>query len=230
MMYRTGRDDYPIFVGGTGFMVGFHRRAFLITAAHVLQVHGVTDASQVVVYPSDTARTPVKLLRLWTCEDPDNDSDSSDLAIMQIDVRSIGRRKRAHCILSDLTHPHSTANIGRYTRRYFFFGYPKEYMAVDYDAKHVASGQVFFQGNYAGEAPAKGVHRIEFANPRSVPDINGMSGSPVYSIPNVIGPIPDGAGVFSGMAIRGSATRGIIHFLDSETIRLALITALGQAA
>ena len=153
--------------------------------------------------------------------------DSSDLVIMRLDTSRVPRAVRAATRLLHLT-PEETTNWyeDRFSSKFFAVGYPKTHNFVDYASSTIKMGQVLLEGAYIGDGVADECHEGKFLNPLGITDFDGMSGSPVFSVRNVIGPAPTPR--FCGLAIRGGAVGGQIHFLSANVIRLALDEAVAS--
>jgi hypothetical protein len=225
--FATGLPKYPVSVAGSAFLVGYRQGIFVLTAKHVI---AGCPVSRVLVFPCEGSNTPMPFPESWHIEDSENDSDRSDLMLMRIELSGLAPKDRARARVVDLNRQ-SIFDWweARFNSTFFIFGYPALFNRVNYDTSHLESAQVFLRGNYAEPGIVDGCHQALFANPHGLDDFNGLSGSPVFCTLNQMPGKPEASPTFfCGIAIRGGASSGLIHFLGTEVIRDALDEVIDQ--
>ena len=222
VVFETGLSTTPFSMAGTAFLVGFDRKIFIVTARHVVREH---PPDRLLIFPTDGAPKPLTISQWWRIEDEEDEPDDSDLLLIQATVKGLSSALRRRSQLIHLTPPDASRWFPlRYTSRFFTFGFPTHLGSVDYDGKNIKPEQVFLEGNYSDAATTGNhVHAIRVRNPLALPSFDGLSGSPVFSLENVIG--RGGPPTFCGMALRGGTGAGVVHFLDAAVIMRALLSA-----
>lgn len=222
MVFETGIEGAAFSIIGTAFVVGFHRALFVVTARHVvrdLPVH------RLVLYPSDRSKNGLRLSDCWYVEDDDNEPDSSDLFLVRAELTKVPKSIRRSSHLLHLTPPQvSDWFKDRHSATFFIFGYPMVVNEADYAKSQINTQQIFLHGTYVGPSMADRCHELLLKNPLGLPDFNGLSGSPVFCLRNEIAAPTQPT--FCGMALRGGASSGRIHFLEASVILLALQEAI----
>jgi len=222
VVFETGIPDAPFSIAGTAFLVGFHRTFFVLTARHVV---GDWPVQRLMVFPSDRSKQGLRLSEWWHVKDDENEPDSSDILLVRAEVRDIPKSIRRSSHLLHLTPPNVTEWFeDRHNSTFFIFGYPTAVNEADYARAQIKTQQFFLHGTYIGPSVAHGCHEVRLQNPLALADFNGLSGSPVFSLRSEIA-IPRQP-TFCGMALRGSASSGRIHFLEASIILLALQEAI----
>ena len=223
-MFRTGVEETPVSIAGTAFLVGYGRHVYLVTAAHVTRGEPVFDS--LFVFPSDTAKKPLRFTRWWPIQafqGDELDEDASDISAIRIDMTQIARTDRKNSHVINLNSSRSWFGT-RFVSNFFFCGYPNTANSVDYFHREVNTAQFFLAGRYIRPDQHSGfTHQLSVdSDPHELQDFNGMSGSPVLSVAQLGSDsvMPK----FCGMALRGSANSRIVHFLEAE----ALVSTLAE--
>jgi hypothetical protein len=224
VLFDTGLPDAPFAIKGSSFFVGYGRSVFVASARHVIRDF---PAHKLIFYPTESSKYPVRVVSSWRVVDSANNADSSDLFLAKVDFTHLPRRVRARARIIHLDPPEATLWFDeRHTSTFFLVGYPSERNAANYELSQVLIAQVLVQGRYDGPAEAQGVHQLRLQNPLGL-DFDGLSGSPVFSMRHeVAAPAPLR---FCGLAIRGSGASGLVRFLGSDVVRLALREATEQS-
>lgn len=150
-----------------------------------------------------------------------DEPDESDLVISEVPLRSvdIGDRRKTHAL-------HVTEHIAdwfehRHDSRFFLFGYPREQNGVEFEDCNITTNQYLLTGRYDCRSTTSfSCHTIGIDSTQGLESLSGLSGSPVYCVPTGLGYRT--APYFCGIALRGSAASGRLHFLDSERILATL--------
>jgi hypothetical protein len=210
VMFWTDAEDAPVGVGGTMFIAGLGRSLFLLTAKHVV---GSCPVEKLLLLPCDGAQTPFHVARHWNVEDPLGDSDTADMFVMRTALAPLPPAIRNASRVLNLNIPSVWDWRGHAADSTFFvFGYPKSLTVVDYDDEKVDTSQALLAGRYVGPSLSDGCHALQMATPAEVESFDGFSGSPVLSTH------PERGTRFCGIAIRGSAASGRMHFISSEFV------------
>jgi hypothetical protein len=220
--FHTRIPEFPFGVAGTCLLIGHRGRVFVITAKHVVRDCPI---EQVVIFPAEGSTKGLPIPQYWRVLDETEDADRSDLLIMRAEISPLPKPILAAMRLFRLTPERTTEWFDdRFSSKFFVVGYPKAVNSVDYEVSTIKLAQVLLEGSYVGPGISDGCHEARFLNPLAIPDFDGLSGSPVFSVANVIGPAA--APRFCGIALRGGALGGQIHFLEAELVRHALDKAL----
>lgn len=219
VIFRTGLPETPVSIAGSAFVVGLGPSLYVLTAAHVVADY---PAHQLLVLPCEGATDVFHISHSWKVEHPFADQDATDLLIMRVTMDRLKRRIREQARVLDLRTEVGHWFEDRFSSTFFLFGFPKQFNSIDYDREEIDLSLAFLQANYVGPSHADECHEIKCYNPLGIESFDGarFSGSPVFAMRNDIGRTAPTR--FCGMAIRGGAASGRIHFLGVEVIRAAL--------
>lgn len=223
LVYRTGYQETPISLGGTYFLLEYQRRLFAITARHVVSN---IDPEELLLAINDTSLVSARILRQFN--PADEDSGDVDLVVYLLDIRHLIAKHRSQVQALELSTSDTDWLPLRYESTYFFFGFPLAHSSVDYgrNTTQALAQQHFFVAKYRGVSGLAHCHALQLVDTNGMGDLNGMSGSPVFAHQAAIGvaTLPR----FAGILLRGSATGGIVHFLNSQAIMTTLEEVLRQ--
>jgi hypothetical protein len=221
MVFQTGVRQAPFSLAGTWFMAGYRRTVFAVTARHVVRDH---PANQLLLFPTDASTEVLRVSEWWNVADEENDQDRSDVFVASIDFAHLSKRTQGRSRLVHLDPDASTQWFeDRHTSMLFLCGYPSSINEADYEHSRAMTRQVLLAGSYTGPSITDGVHSLRLDNPLGL-DFNGLSGAAVYSLRHELH--GDSKPRFCGMAIRGGASAGVLHFLEASVI----LQVLGLAA
>jgi hypothetical protein len=213
-MFRTGIEEVPISTWGTCFLVGYRDKLFAVTAAHVI---GNAEVSEVVISAAEGSNSALTLVNGYKVEQTPEDDYEVDVHVFETTLQGIPKRDRHAGRLINLSRPEVSDWMGgRFTALFFVCGHPVELNGVNYETKLVETNQILLAGHYqeAGSQPHH--HVLKVANPLNLKDFRGMSGSPIFSLESRLASEP--LLRFCGIALMGGVERGIVRFLDAETI------------
>lgn len=216
VVFETEIDRFACSTAGTAFIVAFEQSLFVVTAEHVVKDWPI---EKVLVYPSWTSPYTFRYLNWWRVETIPEDHEASDLLIIKVDFNDIPVALRKDIIVLDLNN---SDNVSWYDERhdsqFFLCGFPTHGNdGVDYSTLEIKTSQYFLAGSYEGFSIISPLcHTIKLENPLNLPHFSGLSGSPVFSHR------PEGPPKFCGLALRGTAASGLIHFLKVEVLIEAL--------
>lgn len=219
VVFETGIDGFPCSTAGTAFIIGFRQSVFVLMPQHVVNNWPV---EKIVIFPSWTSQYTFRYLNWWRVAITPEDPDTSDLLIIKADLSDISSAERADIRLLNLN---SLENLTWYDERhdsqFFLCGFPSSGSeGVDYSTLEIKMSQYFMEGVYVDASPISCAHIIKVDNPLSLGHFSGLSGSPVFSCRRdcKTGAPPR----FCGMAVRGTASSGHVHFLEVEFLIEAL--------
>jgi hypothetical protein len=222
-VFETGVPEFPFTVAGTGFVVAFRNDLLVLTARHVV---GDWPTNQLRLIVSD-AGDCVTFKNRWNIrvEDEEEGGDQNDLLILQADIGNVTAAARRENHVINLTPPSiSDWYETRKEAMFFLFGYHKIANGPDYDLSKVISNQYLLHGTFIGDSVSFGCYELAMQNPLKLPSLDGLSGSPVFSL--FTGAAGTAQPTFCGLAIRGTASSGRVHILGSQTILAALDEAV----
>jgi len=222
ILFETGLDEAPYSGAGTGFLVLFRNRIYLLTAHHVIKGENLDN---LLVFPNDATDESIPFDAWFTVASPNPmHNDYSDLSIVRVATEKleIANSSLMHAIRLDTVHDVWKAAPLDY--QFAFFGYPKEARGVDYEGHRIASTQHFLVGRLAQESQSPFCFELEVDDFNGISNLDGLSGSPVVAIPRSRTGRKDST--ICGMAIRGSKSVGRIRFIDAAVLRKALEQAM----
>jgi hypothetical protein len=215
IIFDTGCDDYPCSTIGTAFIVGFRQSVFVLTAEHVVKGWPV---EKLLIYPSWNSQYTFRYLNWGVVKTTPEDIDTSDILIIKADLNDVPMAERRNIQLLNLNDRENVVWFEeRYDSQFFLCGFPEAASGgVDYSTLEIKTSQYLLEGVYKGNSISPCCHMIEVKNPLSLNSFNGLSGSPVFSHrrDNTVGT----PARFCGMALRGTAISGYIHFLAVEVL------------
>jgi len=223
VVFAVDSEDAPFSVKGTAFLVWFYGKVFVVTARHVIRGY---SPKRLLVYPTPTSPHPLRIHQSWSCEEDGEQTDASDIYISLATADHLSESVRREIFMIDLTPKVRVQwKSNRFNSTFFLFGYPAHTTYADYEAGRVMMGQAFFEGRYERTASFDdSCHELTLNNPLNIPDFDGLSGSPVFSLPVSIACAHHPT--FCGIAIRASVESKRLYFVDSFMLRWALIDAV----
>lgn len=217
MVFRTGEQSTPITIGGTYFLVTYRERLFAVTAKHV-----VRDCvpEQLLLSTSDNHWIPARVIEQFNVSN--DGSDALDLVVYDLDTRHFiaKHRKNSRAYNMPLVDPIWMQRY--YECGFFFFGYPLSRARVAYGmfTTQATNEQWFVTATYQRRSEVEHGHVLKIANPHCLDGLDGLSGSPVFAYQNLIG--VEAKPFFAGVVLRGTASSGLVHFLEGSVVRTAL--------
>lgn len=214
VMFVTNDPAYPVSFQGSGFIVWFRSRLFVITAQHVMR--GFEPAQiRIQYHPDGTDFLP--LLRPYTISGEDaEDTDQYDIVVFSCDESKLD----TSCFKGYL--PYNLQEEDAFTIfnpkfHFAFRGFPAALRTTYYEERRVEMMSMLANSSYIGSTEREEIHQLRIINrDREILDFNGISGSPVFQIWHENDRISNQA--FAGMLIHGSVTSGIVEFLEHRKI------------
>ena len=209
LAFESDHDEFPVFSGGTAFIVKFREEFFAITARHSAE-QGRGKA--VLLYPHASERIP--LLRE---HDIATSNAASEDDTLWTDVFCYTTYKTDFWDDVDSRHYLDLTEYKRGLEPFPFLycaGYPHEATEFQEPNRILREPRVVI-GGYGGPAESERCHLLMRLNNHCV-DPQGLSGSPVFSAR------PTSPTQFDihleGMALQGAASSVWIRFVDGDTI------------
>ena len=221
LVFETGLNECPYSTAGTVFLVGYGGKPFVLTTRHGLRPD---TPYPICVFPSDSSRRLIPLDDVFFVSHSNEPDDYMDLAVIAINTSLINDAEVAAAPLvalcSDLVGwPEDAGEL-------VVIGYPSDHAFVDPEDELIHTHRVVLNGRYAGRSSMPYVHKAVITDVHDLSTFSGLSGSPVFAVLKPPGQ-PPSAGL-CGMAVRGSSSSNIIHFLDRAVLIDALKVRLGR--
>lgn len=214
VLRETGHAEYPYAIsGGTIFLAAYQGRGLAITARHAL-----LPLTSICLFSSDSSQRILPLENVFYVTPEKIDDDFADFAIIEMDMRKlVGDSDFASLKLIDLEKVSGDWLDSSSEAVFLVLGYPLEHSELQFTERSITTPRFVLRGSYKGVSEySSSVHIIELSKIYGITDFNGFSGGPVFAfLPNDANPQK----VFlCGMAIRGSSSSGLIHFLELGVI------------
>jgi hypothetical protein len=212
----------PPGICGSCFAVGYRKRLFIVTAAHLTRGN---LSQHVRVSPAGDLRNSFQLGAGVVVSPPD-DPDGVDVIVYPTGLGGFDRATLAAARVINLDDSGVSAwQLAAYVSDFLVIGFPRPLNEVDYDRDVVKSAQVMLPGKYEAVSRADGhVHLLRVENPHLLGEFAGFSGGPVFSVEYHVGAPPSQR--FCGLAITGSARSCLVHFVDVDAVRYVMDTAI----
>lgn len=211
LVLDSGIAAAPIGIWGTCFLAAYRSTPFAVTAAHLVKENHSGQVRVLASYGS-SQRLPLSqgvgaIAEEW--------QDEVDLIVYPASLIGMRTREVRRANLVNLDVPgisewHDTAPVAQF----LIIGYPREHTEVDYELGMASAGQVLLTAEYQGAVSgSRTLQQVAVANPLNLQQFAGFSGAPVFSIQYRLAAQPEIR--FSGVAVSGSASSGLIHFVDA---------------
>lgn len=206
--------DFEYSIGGSGFLVRFHGRHFLITARHCLIDRDI-NSIRVEIRNNSRVFNAVKYLHKIEGEERWH-----DLAFFEFDPKLDLNNDLLSSEFLDFDHFSQLPRDLSADAVFAFRGYPTELNAPDYEKKILKCTSVTMDGKWNGDwiKPNCGALKLtgsilDFG----IEDLDGVSGSPVFEFRQVPGGI---YGKFAGVVFWGCGH--VLRFIDAKVVFFAL--------
>lgn len=211
VVVETGIEGAAHAAWGSSFLVGYHGRAFMVTARHVLRPDSqlsplcVRSPTGKLFRPKDVFFVPSETIQ----------EDYADIAVVELDTSQLAGDLGSTRIIP-LDQGDSDWESFKEVSPFVVIGFPRDHTLVDYCSGEVVEGLVHLDGCYIGPSETRWIHVIRIPHPPPLTTFSGFSGAPVFILKRQIGrsAIP----ILAGMALQGSVESGVVRFLDRERI------------
>lgn len=216
LVFETGIAEAPYSTAGTAFLVGHKRRAFVVTARHLLRPEALTP---LCIFPSDISRCLIPLQDVFYLPIENVSDDFADFAIIEIDRARLDAETLEASVINLALAEYDWLTV-RETSRFVALGYPLEHSFVDYERELVTTKRFALQGKYAGAASSPYLHEILVEGQIGLRAFRGFSGGPVFSWHEYE---PGRARIaLCGMLVKGSIESRCVRFIEWSLIRKAI--------
>ncbi len=166
-------------IAGTVFLVRYRGRMFAVTAQHCLS-SGNGDDVRIALNPETGTFLPLKNLHRLRSNPPKQ--DWADIAIFEAapELLSVEEQQSRQSLVLDPLRV-STMRI-KANANLYVPGFPKYLNGVDYDRSVIHTQGYLTTGKYLRPAGRPHIHVFEFHDLDGIDWVDGMSGSPIFSI------------------------------------------------
>jgi hypothetical protein len=156
---------------------------------------------------------------------PPNDPDGVDVIVYPSGLAGLDLPTLANARIIDLQDSVTAWQRSAFVSDFWVIGFPRDLNEVDYGRGTVQTAQAVLPGRYDAVTRVDGhMHRLTVDNPHRFREFAGFSGGPVFSLEYQVAANP--LIRFCGVAVSGSVTSGLVHFVDADAIRFVLDTAI----
>jgi len=216
LVFETGLPEVPYRTLGTAFVVMFERRAFVLAARHSV---GPQALSPVCLFPTDRSRRLMPLKDIFFLYEHEVPDDFADFVVIEIDVHELDS-ETSEATAIDLSLACNDWQGKRDRSELVVIGYPEDHSFVDYESELVSNRRYALSGRYVGPSDSPHLHVLKVNGNHGLTNFSGLSGSPVFAWAEVRPRHFEIA--WCGMALKGTAGSGLIHFVDRSVLLDAL--------
>ncbi|MBY0242616.1 MAG: hypothetical protein K2X55_25210 [Burkholderiaceae bacterium] len=218
LVFETGFPEFPYSTSGTVFLVGYKGKAYVITTRHGLAAENLPA---ICIFPTDTSHKLLPLGHMFSVPLKDEPEDFMDLAVIDISPSATLDQELGKASLIDMAkayEPDWASNAK--SIKLYVVGYPSERSEINIDTWDLRTDRIVLSGSYEGPSPFPYVHLLRVSGAEEFGSFSGFSGGPVFGLRQTTKGILKP--VLCGMAIRGSSSSALFHFLDASVIVDAL--------
>lgn len=218
ILWENSSTDHPYSIGGTCFIVDYHKDLYVVTAKHCfahrhpneLFVQRYSGSRNSLTFTSLRSQEP-------TTQTAIDDSDFADVAILTVAKSDLTAEDLAKVKALKILDDSLMTSLSMSKGRLFFRGYPHDLKCANYDTQTISQQGFLSEAIYVRPFISQGCHTLRFAKPEQINTVNQLSGSPLcqeYS---------DNTGQvhtrLAGMVIRGGVVGDpLIHVVDASFI------------
>jgi len=229
VLYEHDEPKFAYWGKGSSFIIANTRNYYWVTAAHVLTNAGA-HVNSVRIFPSDHSKISLPFDQQYSVNKGlADDEDYKDVFMLRVDVSGFDKSGDAPLVAQDLEVGWLSADWLTRNDELWIVGYPAESNYVDYDVDKISNTRSVLRAVYEGPSDSTHCHRLRMETSIRLVSYDGLSGSPVYCMKHrhhdrqeLVFPL------LVGMLLRGSASSGIAHFVNSKV--LLDIVKLAEAA
>lgn len=217
LVFETGIPEYPYSTAGTVFLVGYEGHPFVITTRHSLTPDNLNP---VCVFPSDVSLRMLPLKDVFYVPETHESEDFVDLAVISVDTSRVNHSEVAQAKLIDLALAGDEWLPFVDSAEFFMLGFPRDHAFVDFEREELHTERMALHARYIGPSALPHLHEIQISGRHTLTTFSGFSGAPVFAW--VAHNAQPARPILCGMAIRGTADSGRVHFLDRSVLLDAL--------
>lgn len=218
VLFRNYVEGYEYSLTGTSFLCTFEGDQFIVTAKHVLS--GFDQEAICIPFHYESREfIPYTCVCTPISTDPE-EVDRFDIAVLPIaraldetELRGQGPFRLSIDTIDQTLEP-GTHLVLR--------GFPDSTNKIDYEQQAITLEGTAFGATIVGQSIIKGCTEIAFNDLSECRSINGLSGSPVFSINSLTPPYHVRV---AGMLLRGTKSSGRGHMLNAGIILPMLNTS-----
>jgi hypothetical protein len=217
LVFATDLPEFPFAARGTVFLVEHEGHVFVVTNRHSIDAerYGVP---KLCLFTDDGARTILPLKQGHFVSRRDTDAEWADLIAIGLDWSLNSTMALAS---EPLIQP---PEVWRRAPHFFLVGFPEHRSDVDADRRLITLERIALQADYIGPSTMKYVHQLRIRSATEHPSFSGWSGSPVLAlIPRDRAPPTL---VLCGVAVSGTPSSGMVHFIDSLVLLVLIRRAI----
>ena len=220
VLFEQDDSDYPYWGKGSSVIVANTKYYYWVTSAHVINNMGGSSDS-VRIFPTDNSRVSIPFNQLYRIEaEEDISEDYKDLYVLRIDLEEFAKNGDMPLTAQDIEYgafPPAKLNTGD---RLMVICYPSESRAVDYEEYKIKYKREPLSAEYIGKSRyAEHCHTLRFSESVQLDDYDGISGSPVFYMNEVM---HECRSVFFpllvGLIIRGGSNSRQAHFISVDVL------------
>jgi len=217
MLFVNEDPNYPVSIQGTGFIVRFRKRYFVLTARHVIKGFSFQQV-RFQYHPNSSDFVPLQRPYEISGDDSD-DTDQYDVIVFSVEDSALDYEKFDGYLPYDLSEL-DALTIFNPTASYAFRGFPTHLRTTEYEQRRVDMESILADGRYGGPSIRREMHVLRINRAREIASFDGLSGSPIFQINHTDSRISQQA--FAGMVVLGTAAAGTLEFLEHRKIIDAL--------
>ncbi|MBL4571855.1 MAG: trypsin-like peptidase domain-containing protein [Gammaproteobacteria bacterium] len=209
--FAEKEEDY-LWGFGSSFLVAHNEYIYALTAKHVVEKNGVDYHHARILIPNAKIALPFTNVFLPSFPDYENREELEDFVIYKTNSELFSEESDVDLFawrFDTFTWPASKLEIGA---QILIAGFPANDDRYDWKNNKILERLVISIGVLNESELGKGIYVLELDPSEST--FGGLSGAPLFCR-------REGHVYFIGLAIRGSAGSGKIHFIGSEFIRSA---------
>ena len=182
MLYESELNSEKIYsIGGTGFLVSYGSRVYLITARHCLENNKyMPEQVSILLYPGSRSFVPFDVICFAKADEPE-EQDYADFVILRMKTEMVSHEDRlqmTHFVLTDATIAQPSKDFDAFVAR----GFPTELNVPDYAACSIERHSLTFQATFVGKADENHTYLFTWPKKSTLSSPDGLSGSPLFGL------------------------------------------------
>ncbi len=228
VIFEHPDEALPYWGKGSSMLLANSKHYFWLTASHVLKN---TSVRSLRIFPSDDSRISLPFDEQYTIKaEWSEDDDYRDIFALRINIAEFEISGDAPLTAQDTEQGLLPAEELAVGVELWVIGYPAERTEIDYERGHIRNSRVVIRAVYQGPSSADHCHIARVSSSIRLKSFDGLSGSPVFFLqPAVLAGQKVQFPRLVGMAIRGTASSNLVHFISGKIIgRLIALASDGD--
>lgn len=213
LVFEWDNSVAPYSTAGTVFIVKHGDGLYVLTTRHGLDP---VNCGPICVFPTDRSHKNLPLGRVFFVDREVVDFDYLDLAVIDIDTCRLDENDLSELSLIDLDRDAGDWLTTPDQAPLYLLGYPTERSEVMYATKEIRTDRIILKGKYVGEGPSPYLHTLHIEDSMGFTTYSGFSGGPVLRVQTTQAGKP--TLVLCGMAIMGTPSSQLVHFIDRTVL------------